>query len=436
VGYVVCGDEVGGEEVRRVVGERVPEYMVPQRLVRVRALPRTANGKLDRQKLAMETATESWGKANEDQRNTGKVCVQPRDGIEHQLLSIWEEVLHRRPIGITDNFFDLGGHSMLAVRLMALLYEEFGQDLPLATLLQHPTVEELAVILRQQVQSGEPHLALVPIQPRGTKRPFFCVHPSGGTVFCYSNLARYLGAEQPFYGLQTPEFMAGETHLHIEDMAAHYINAIRAVQPRGPYLLGGWSLGGIVAFEMAQQLQRQGQGIALLAVIDSSAPDASVTQELAELDLGDAHLAGVILQSIHVVAPEEGFHQLEPEEQLAYALLASKRLIAIPRDTSLEQLRFLARVREINLHASRQYIPRVYPSRIELFLSEGSTEREGVVQESVSGAIITHNIEKWQKLAGGVGVHPLPGKHREIMEEPNVRFLATALSACIEHIPG
>ncbi|MCP4659753.1 MAG: non-ribosomal peptide synthetase, partial [bacterium] len=179
-------------------------------------------------------------------------AAAPRDMVELRLTRIWEELLGVARVGIRTRFFDLGGHSLLAVRLMARIRRELGRDLPLATLFQEGTIEHLAAILRREGDETRRN-ALVAIRPEGSGRPFFCVHPVGGNVLCYSGLARHLGGDSPFYGLQVPD-RGGEFFLtEIGEMAEHYVEAIREVQPEGPYRLGGWSMGGLVAFEMARQ---------------------------------------------------------------------------------------------------------------------------------------------------------------------------------------
>ncbi|MCP4659450.1 MAG: non-ribosomal peptide synthetase, partial [bacterium] len=185
---------------------------------------------------------------------------------------IWEEVLGRPFIDVRAHFFHLGGHSLLAVQLMARIRREFAKDLPLATLFQVPTLEHLAAVLRDQGAALRREV-LVKIQPQGSERPLFFVHPIGGNVLCYARLARHLGSGQPVYGLQTPELGQHQARLReIAGMAELYLEAVRAVEPAGPYRLGGWSMGGVVAFEMARQLAAEGEEIELLALIDSFVP--------------------------------------------------------------------------------------------------------------------------------------------------------------------
>ena len=177
------------------------------------------------------------------------------DALQWQLSRIWQEVLGKKQIGIRDNFFDLGGHSLLAARLMHKIGQELGKTLPLAMLFESPTIEQLADALSQDGWSRY-WSSLVPIQPSGSQPPFFCVHGVGGNVIGLRELGQCMGPDYPFYGLQS-QGLDGTRPCHktIEEMALHYIHEIRSVQPNGPYFLGGFSFGGLVAYEMAQQLR-------------------------------------------------------------------------------------------------------------------------------------------------------------------------------------
>jgi amino acid adenylation domain-containing protein len=273
VGYVVPSEEGAGEgELRRHVKAHLPEYMVPSEFVFLEAMPLTPNGKINRRALpAMKSNSSANEQVNESSANGRSTSDSwPNDPVQAELLKIWEELLGRKPIGLHDNFFDLGGHSLLAARLMHRVKQTMGKTLPLAALLQAPTVEQLAEVL--QGDFSRHWSSLVAMQPEGSKPPFFCVHGVGGNVIGFQKLAWRMRPDYPFYGLQS-RGLDGKRPLHtsIEDMAAHYVEEIRSVQPKGPYQLGGFSLGGIVAYEMARQLQTRGEEVALLVLFDTYA---------------------------------------------------------------------------------------------------------------------------------------------------------------------
>ena len=237
--YVVAPREARptSGELRGFLKKKLPDYMVPAVCVLIDALPL----------MPMEKSIAASAGAGTNTGRTGRGFVAPRNALEVQLANLWEEVLGVRPVGVTDNFFELGGHSLAAVRSFALIEKRLGKKVPLATVFQGATVEHLANILRRRTEAA-PRSSLVAIQPDGSRRPLFLIHPAGGHVFPYAHLARHLGSDQPCYGLQARGLEEGqEPHSRIEDMAAYYIEALRTVQPRGPYLLGGWSMGGVIA---------------------------------------------------------------------------------------------------------------------------------------------------------------------------------------------
>jgi thioesterase domain-containing protein/acyl carrier protein len=341
-------------------------------------------------------------------------------------MRLWEDVLNVRPIGITDNFFDLGGHSLLAVRMMAQLSHQIGRELPLVLILQQQTIQGLASFLRQQVEP-QATSSLVPIQPDGWKEPFFCVHPSSGSIICYSGLSRHLGLEQPFYGIQTPELdrQTEEPLPRIEEMAARYIEELRTVQSAGPYMLGGWSMGGVVAFEMAQQLRRQGQEVSLLALLDSYAP----TTLGRATDINDETL---LLQFTSDISGLYGLEQSlteesdsEPrgvEEHLGFLLQQWVRARSLPPDFDLKQLSRRFHVFETNVRAMLHYEPQRYPGRITFFRA---SEQLADISEDTA--------KDWQDLAAeGVEVHVVPGNHYTMLREPLVQVVAEWLKVCLD----
>jgi thioesterase domain-containing protein/acyl carrier protein len=222
------------------------------------AFPLTPTGKVDRRALP----DPGWGGAPASR-------VAPRDGMEAALCALWGETLGAERVGALDDFFEIGGHSLAAVRLVARVNDAFGAALPVSLLLHARTVRGMAEALREGGAGTAPS-PLVPIRPGGSRPPFFCVHAAAGTVLPYLPLADALGPDQPFYGLEALPRDGGEAG--VEEMAAEYVRAVRAVQPAGPYRLGGWSVGGVIAFEMARRLQAAGEEVELLALLDSYPP--------------------------------------------------------------------------------------------------------------------------------------------------------------------
>jgi thioesterase domain-containing protein/aryl carrier-like protein len=247
-------------DLRAHLSNDLPAYMVPSAFVVLQKLPLTPNGKIDRKALPPP---------NQEHIESPGDIAAPRDAVEQMLVQIWSGILRVRSISIRGNFFEMGGHSLLAVRLMAEIERLSKRRLPLATLYQAPTIEKLAQILRGEASSSG-WSPLVAIQPSGSRPPLFCMHGAGGTVLIYRDLSRHLGLDQPFYGLQSQGLDGSRPPLQtIEEMAALYIRDIRRIQPHGPYFLGGYCGGGTIAYEVAQQLQADGEQVALLALFDT-----------------------------------------------------------------------------------------------------------------------------------------------------------------------
>jgi thioesterase domain-containing protein len=318
---------------------------------------------------------------------------------------------------VKDNFFELGGHSLLAIRLFALIEKRLGKRLPLTAVFQGATVERLAIVLRHQTTPG-PHSSLVAIQAGGRKRPLFLVHPAGGHVFPYVHLAKFLSPDQPCYGLQARGLEDGQDpHTRIEDMAAHYIQALRTVQPTGPYLLGGWSMGGVVAFEMAQQLHSQGQQVALLALLDGRVPTSEETFPEEDAD------AIPLLERYFGISfgPTESLAKLSKDEQLVFVLEHAKSAGLVPTALDVSQARHFVELLRSDLRATQNYGLHPYPGRVTLFRAS----------ETLTGTSpdLTFGWSEW--VSGGVEVHVVPGNHANMIYEPHVEVLADELTACL-----
>ena len=250
--------------LRRALAGSLQQHMVPTSYVFLDALPLTATNKVDR--LALPEPGHERPILDDD-------AVAPRTPDEATMCHIWQDLLKLDNVGIRDDFFDLGGHSLLAIRLFTHIEQVFAVKLPATTLLDCNTVEKLAQAVRRSGADGR-WQTVVPIQPQGTRPALFCVHGFGGGVMGYAGLARLLGPDQPFYGLQAKGLNGAESpHESMEDMAAFYVSAVRAVQPHGPYHLAGYCYGGVVAYEMARQLANMGETVAHLALLEASAPN-------------------------------------------------------------------------------------------------------------------------------------------------------------------
>ena len=244
--------------LRAYLSARLPSYMIPAHFIELAQFPLLVNGKIDRLALAgRELPAEESAAPSE----FGK------DPIAIELLAIWRRILRLPSLRPTDNFFEVGGHSLLAARLFSEIRSRLRKSLPLATLFEAPTVESLARVI---ASTGEPEWSpLVPIRTIGNSKPFFCVHPIGGNVLIFKKLSECIEIAA-VYGLQARGLDGQEQpDTSIEEMAADYLNSVRQTQPSGPYLLGGYSAGGLVALEMARLLHEAGERVDLLVLFDT-----------------------------------------------------------------------------------------------------------------------------------------------------------------------
>ncbi|MFT5090490.1 MAG: thioesterase domain-containing protein, partial [Planctomycetota bacterium] len=340
-----------------------------------------------------------------------------------------EETLGRRGIGVRDNFFDLGGHSLVAVRLMARIAQQFERHLPLAALFQGGTIEEQADMLR----AGEDEnvwSSLVPVRRSGVKAPLFCVAGAGGNVVYFHELVRALDQERPFYALQPPGLDGRREPLGgVKDLAAHYIEHIRAVQPHGPYLLAGHSFGGTVAFEMAHQLVRSGERVEALLLLDTAAPhfqqptgeDWDEARWLAQVADIASHLYGVQLEVEY-----QALVALTAEEQLAHLHRQLVGAGVLPPGSALAHFRGFIDVYKANLRATYTAPASRLQARTALFRSRDL--QPGQLVAETAAAVRAEPVLGWERyLAEEVAVHIVDGDHLTMMRSPQVQSLATAI---------
>jgi thioesterase domain-containing protein/acyl carrier protein len=363
-----------------------------------------------------------------DQTNLEADYVAPQNPTQTHLVEIWEQLLDIKPISIRDNFFELGGDSLLAVRLFAQIEQAFSKSLSLSTLLQSPTVEQLASVLGEAKTTS--WSSLVPIQPHGSKPPFFCVHGNGANVLVFNDLASHLGSEQPFYGLQARGVDGKEEALdRIEDMAAFYIQEMRTVQPKGPYFLGGFSSGGLVAFEIAQQLHAEGDRVAFLGLFDTfvpgSFPPVSITERLAR------HWRNLWRFGIKY-----------PLKMLRNAWLRVYnrnvcRLYQLLRINWLDWP-YERKRRYIGIcirRAVQAYVPQVYPGQVTLFRASEPPMGWYYMGREFPTPDDWYNRDPqygWGNLAGEVECHDVSGEHGTMLKEPHVAGLTEKLRAGLD----
>ncbi|MEH2040987.1 amino acid adenylation domain-containing protein [Nostoc sp.] len=431
VAYIIPNQESTPtiNEIRRFLSTKLPQYIVPSSFVFLDSLPLTPNGKIDRRALPTPSNI-----INLD------IFVEPRNQLEMQLVQIWSKILKVDKVGVQDNFFDLGGHSLLAPYLIAQIKQQFGKDVSLTSLFQNPTIEQLATIV--QIDSDYSNSScLIPIQPNGLKLPFFCIPGAGGEPFYLYHLGRYLGADQPLYSFQVNN-LDGELEpaTRIKDMASHYIQAMQTIQPKGPYFLGGHSLGSIVAFEMATQLLDQGHIVALAVMIDMSAPTSKDKQARIErLDWDHARWLIELIKAVEVSLSMnidisyDTLQSLPVEEQLKYVLQHLKMVNMLPPNAEITQMKNMVQALKANSLSLINYVPeQIYPGRITLLrASEIPPERlaskfSEISQDSTWG---------WSEYScEPVDIHFVPGNHITMMAEPHVQVLAERLKVCIEQV--
>jgi thioesterase domain-containing protein/acyl carrier protein len=415
------------KSLREFLEGRLPSFEVPADFIVLERLPRNPNGKVDRHALRSHVPAAPASVAR----------VAPRDTVEQVLAEIWEETLHLESVGVTDDFFDLGGHSLAAVRVFSRIEKVFGQDLPIATLFESPTIEGLAARLNAQIATE--YSCIVEIQKGSAAVPLFFVHGIGGNVVGFRDVARLLGPDQTVYGIQARGLIGNEPpDTSVEAMASHYVSAVRAVCPHGPYALAGLSFGGVVAFEMARQMKASGSEVAMLALLDAQAlgahrllpPRAHIRRTAVSLTRravyhttnlvrarGRArinYLAGrmrTLRRRTRSIVWRAGFRvraalgRVDGPAALGPAVLP-QRLRNVSESLTLAALR---------------YIPEPYDGHAVLFRAR-ETPRT-FARDPAKG---------WYGLIGALSIRDVPGDHATMLREPGVRVLAGELRNCLD----
>ncbi len=415
------GVAVTEDELRAFVAERLAEFKVPRQILFRQEIPKGPSGKLQRLGLATTLGLV----ASDGGPATARPGIAPRTPTEVSLAAIWRQVLDGDEVTVDRTFFALGGDSLRAVRLFNEIAWAFGRQFPPSTLLQAPTVESLARLIERGEESVS-RTALLPLRSEGSKPPLYCVHQHTGQLFCYRDLTRHLTDDRPIYGLVPRGLDGRQTPAsRMEEMAAEYVREIRALQPEGPYHVAGFCFGGIVAFEIAQQLRAQGQQVALLALIQASWPGRLPTPlrwmrslsrrirfEAHQLTLQPAgHRRRYVMRRAATIL-QDGWQAMRSRAARAPEADGSP-------ESPIEQA--IKRVETAIDDALTSYEPGVYPGRITLFRSP-----------RVPAGFHGDPTMGWKPLAaGGVHIHEIPGDRPNVVDEPDVRILAKKLQACL-----
>ena len=429
VAYIVpkLGVKLTSGDLRQFLSDKLPGYMVPGAFVLLEFFPLTANGKIDRRALKAPSNTSDSDR-----------FIEARNQLELKLVQIWSKVLKIDKISVHDNFFDLGGHSLLAPYLITQIKEQLGKEIAVTTLFQNPTIEQLATIIKTGLDSSN-QSCLVPIQPHGSKPPFFCVPGAGGRPFYFYHLGRYLGQDQPFYSFENDLYQQFGEITRIEDIASIYLKAMQDLQPQGPYFLGGHSYGGNVAFEMAQQLVNQGQQVALLAIIDSSAPTYKDKQILLDyINWDHARWLAEVSKGIEVYLDKtidisyETLQVLTVEEQLKYALNFFKLANMLPPNAETRQLEKIVQAYKTSCLCLIDYLPKqIYPGKITI-IRAGEELADDPNKDLIAGDCEDSSLGWSEFSTEPVEIHFVLGNHVSIMVEPHVQILAEELKVCLE----
>jgi amino acid adenylation domain-containing protein len=411
-------------ELRDYLKGWLPDYMIPSAFRAMDALPLTKNGKIDRRALPPILGRP---RLNEPFK-------APHDDLETQLKEIWEGILGIDPIGVSDDFFELGGTSLSAVHLLAEVQRVFQLHFPLHVLEEGASIEHLARLIRSPRNDKHDPL-LVPLQPEGYRRPFFFVHGIGGNVTGFKALAQHLDADRPFYGLRARGFDGiKRPHASVEEMAADYLEELLSVQPQGPFLLGGYSSGAIVAFEMAQQLHDRGHAVGFLAVIDNEAPRLDNRRQgrarhVLNLihDLPYWFIDFVVTRSRHEVVADVKRHTRRLFRRLArgpFGTAATRHELSDALDVSRLPENY-RRVIEIHYQAVMNYKPRVYSGRITLFRTRAQPLSSSHERDRGWGWLTTEGVE----------VYMVTGTHNMMIANPrDVQSLASKMRQALDAI--
>ncbi len=419
--YVVASDrsEPDVHEIRAALRAKLPDHMIPSAIILLERMPLTPSGKIDRRSLAGATGVRLDAPASR---------VAPRNASEQGIAEIFARVLKLASVGVHDNFFDLGGHSLLALKVTSEIEKAFGRRLSVASFYQAPTVEGLSLLISQDVTEVSESL-LVPLQPAGSALPFFWVHGEASDPI----LSRYLGPERPVYGVMHQGHDGRPArHTTVEEIAEHYIEEIRKVQSQGPYLLGGYCFGGIVALEMAQRLKREGQSVPRLVLLD---PDTPATIQCSQTNVPPVSRPnGSNAPRLSVRRHLGNLKPLRSKARGAYVFVRlNQKLSALLRGLKIVKLTkavvtnlYFQFDRPLHPRLRSDYILGVYRRALSQYVPQPYDGQMIVLKAADSSS----DAEPWAALArGGLDVFEVPGDHIAVLQESSVKIWAARVSS-------
>jgi amino acid adenylation domain-containing protein len=401
VAYIipVTKQAINSNDLRQFLCSRLPDYMIPTWFVFLDALPLNPHGKVDVRVLPAPS------------REASGPYTPPSNLIEHNLLQIWAQAFGIGDIGIKDDFFELGGNSLLGAMILVDINEKFGQHIPLALFSEYRTIEQMAQFLQNKDASRKDH-SLVAIQPLGKKPILFMLPGHGGDVFYFREFAKYLGNDQPVYGLELGIFgTATKPSIDLVETAKRYFQEVQEFQPTGPYYLLGHSFGGVLAFEIAHQMIASGEKVGFLGLLDSYPPGIYPKASFIE----------------RILIHRDNLRDLTWEEQISYFLARIKALqIKFMRFRWLRltaaRWNFIPKdVSSVNMIALRGYTAHPYPDKITLF---SVREHAWYIHKDPT--------EGWHRYAGSLDIHLVPGNHSSLLREPHLAILADEVKNCLK----
>lgn len=400
--YVVATDqsaEIDPSQLRALMRASVPDFMVPASITIMEALPLTPAGKVDRKALPRPEAIQT---------SSGEY-IPPRTDTEEKVASIWESLMPQEKISIRDNFFEIGGHSLIGVRIIAKLNKEFGLQLQVAALLQTQTIEKLSELIDE---GGSTQDLIIPMQ-QSSQPPLFVIHPVGGDVLCYADLAAALANEFSIYGIRS-KGLDGETEPfeNLEQMVDTYVEAMQQVQPQGPYRLLGQSIGGIIATAVARKLEQGGESVEHIVMLDTFSPAHLNSSIKSDQQI----LAAALGQSAPVLAQQKTENKTDAYIETLYK--AGQNSGTLPPELSLLQFTGIYKVAVQNHTIATQYKVEKLNANVHHFTAE----------QNQTG---TSSCESWKGSLAFTSTQTVPGGHESMMQGTNAKQLAQSISTLL-----